>query len=354
MAGGLALLFPAAVAAQVRASVAAGVGTVRSSGGSSFSSASLSPLLQVESPGLFFSAGGTLASLPRGAWSGQGRLDLWAATPSILSRWRMAVEGTGSGTTRTDDRWSAAAHGVFEVVWSAPSWGIGLGGGPSAGWIADQPSVTALHTRARLWWQGRAMGAAILAEPTRFLGAWFTDLSGGVTVSRGPVTASAWVLGRVSERYASRTAAGASVQVALLSTLAIEAGGGSYLPEPYEGLPGTRYLTAGLRWFTPRRAALPVRSGALAPLRPERCGDSVVVRFRMPGARALAIAGDWNDWEPVPLRSAGRDLWEGVLAVPRGIHRFTLLVNGIEWVVPGGVAVRELDTGGMVGLMVVE
>jgi len=353
-AAGLALLVPAAIAAQVRASVAVGVGTVRSSGGSRFSSASLSPLLQVESPGLFLSAGGTVASLPQGAWSGQGRLTLWTATPVILSRWRVGVEGSGSGTTRTDDRWSAAAHGVLEVLWSAPRWGIGLGTGPSAGWIADQPSVTAWHSRARLWWRRGGLGAALLAEPTRFLGGWFTDLSGGLTLGSGPVTASAWVVGRLSDRYASRTAAGASFELDLLSNLAIEAGGGSYLPEPYEGLPGTRYLTAGLRWFTPKRAAPPVRSGAVGPLRPERRGDSVAVRFRMPGARSLAIAGDWNDWQPVPLRSAGRDLWEGVLSVPPGTHRFTLLVDGTEWVVPGGVAVRELDTGGRVGIMVVD
>ncbi len=354
-AAGLALLVPAAILAQVQASVGAGVGTVRSSGGTSFSSASLSPLVRVESSGFSFSAGGTLASLPRGVWSGQGRLNLWVATPPLVSRVRVAVEGTGSGTVRTDDLQSAAAHGVGEVLWAAPSWGVGFGAGPSAGWITGQPSVTAFHSRARFWGQWGTVRAALLAEPTHFLGAWFTDLSGGLTVRVGPATVSAWLFGRVSETYASRIAASAGLGLDLLPNLALEAGGGSYLPEPYEGLPGTRYMMAGLRWFTPRRgppASVPQRSPPA--LRPERRGDSVAVRFLMPGARYVAIAGDWNDWQPAPLRSAGRDLWEGVLSVPAGTHRFTLLVNGTDWVVPGGVAVLPLERGGMVGVLVVE
>ncbi len=338
--------------AQAQGSVGLGVGTIRSSEGSSFSSASLSPAFRLESSNLFVAAGATLASLPRGVWSGQGRLNLWAATPALVARLSLGLDGAGAATLRTDGLRSAALHGLGEVLWAGPTWGLALGAGPSAGWITDQPSVTALHTRARFWWQQGRVTLTGSAEPTRFLGAWFTDLSAGVAVSRSPVVAAGWFFARRSESYGSKEAAAAMVQLFVFPNLALEAGGGSYLPDPYEGLPRTRYLTAGIRWFTARRA--PSRQAAPLPLRPEWRGDSVVVRFLMPGARSLAIAGSWNAWEPVPLASQGNDLWQGVLAVPEGRHRFILLVNGSEWVVPGGVEHVKDARGGLAAVLIVE
>src|SRR5205814_1212771 len=75
-----------------------------------------------------------------------------------------------------------------------------------------------------------------------------------------------------------------------------------------------------------------------APLVPELRGDSLVVRFRMPDARSVAIAGEWNSWQPVRLRPVGDDVWEGALRLRRGLYHFNLQVDGSEWVVPNGVA----------------
>jgi AMP-activated protein kinase-like protein len=73
----------------------------------------------------------------------------------------------------------------------------------------------------------------------------------------------------------------------------------------------------------------------------------------MDGARSVAIAGDWDGWHPRALRSLGGDLWEGALGLSPGTYHFNLLVDGTEWVVPGGVAIVADRLGGMLALLTV-
>ena len=67
----------------------------------------------------------------------------------------------------------------------------------------------------------------------------------------------------------------------------------------------------------------------------------------------MAIAGNWDGWKPRSLRSQGGDLWEGTLALRSGTYHFDLLVDGTDWVVPGGIAIVTGRRGGMVGVLVV-
>lgn len=352
----LASFLPGVAGSQARGSLGFGVGTVRAvrdSGRSTFSAATVSPTFEFESPSFTIGIGTTLAALPHGEWSRQGRATLWVATPAEWGAVRLGAEFVGAGVTRTGGSWSAAAHGVAEVLWAARTWGIGVGAGPSTGWIAAEPSVTALHTRARAWWGLGAATYSINVEPTRFLGAWFTDVTAGLRVTAGKATSSLWAAARVSAAYGSAGAGGAFVQAFPHPRVAIELGGGTYLREPYQGLPRAGFVAAGIRFFTTRRPVpRPASAPALPPLRPERRGDSVVVRFRMVGARSVAIAGDWDGWKPRPLQSLGGDVWEGALALRSGTYHFDLLVDGKDWVVPGGIAIVT-RRGGMVGVLVV-
>ena len=341
---------------QSQASLGLGAGTARYPGGTSLSSATISPAFDLAAPDLSLTAAGALASLPLGVWLSQGRADIWTATPAALGGLRLGAEAIGAGTTRSDGGWTAAAHGVAELLWDGRTWGIGLGAGPSGGWIADQSSVAALHTRARAWWQVGSVSYAVSIEPTRFLGAWFTDASAGLTATTGPLITSLWAVGRISAAYGSKAGGGASLQIFPVSSLALELGAGSYLPDPYQGLPRAGYLTAGIRLFSARRSVPPPAAApALAwpALVPERRGDSVVVRFRMEGAASVALAGDWNGWQPRPLESLGGELWTGTLLLPPGIYHFNLLVDGKEWVVPSGVAIVTDGLSGMVAVLVV-
>src|SRR5205807_5250259 len=125
-------------------------------------------------------------------------------------------------------------------------------------------------------------------------------------------------------------------------SLALGLGGGSYLRDPYQGFPRARFFTAGVRLLRPAPPHL--RSGdpdppepVWAPLMPKAHGDTVSVRFEMPGAASVAIAGDWNDWSLTPLTSLGNETWAGDLLLKAGTYHFNLRVDGKEWVVPHGV-----------------
>src|SRR2546425_3777932 len=223
--------------AQTQASLGVGVGTVRFPGGTSFSSATFAPALEYGTEARYGSVAGSLASLPGGAWSLQGRADVWAATQPLLGRTRLGAEGIWAGTRRTDGGWTAAAHGVGEVVWWAPNWGVGVGAGPSGGWIQDAPSVRAFPARAAPGGRaGRGATWQLAFEPTHFLGAWFTDVSGGVTLERGPGSTTPWAVGRDSDAPGSKGAAGVSPRLVVAPCLSREASGGGHLPGPAPAL----------------------------------------------------------------------------------------------------------------------
>ncbi len=342
------------VSGQAQASIGVGLGSVRYPGGSSASTAAASPSFDIETPTISTGAVGSIASLPGGLWSSQGRAGLWGSIATGLGSARLAIEADGAGVTRSDGIWSGAASGLAEILWSARSWGIAVGAGPSAGWIVNTPQVTAFHSRGRAWFRSRGLTYAANVEPTHFLGAWFTDVTAGVTLDEPRAAVSIWGGARLSPTYGSKGAGSITVQYFVFPTLALELGGGAYLPDPYQGLPRAGYATAGFRFFArrrsvPERPATPVWS----PLRPSRRGDSVVVRIRMEGARSVAIAGDWDNWQPHPMRTLGGDLWEDALVLPPGTYRFDLQVDNRDWVVPSGVAIESDRDGGMVALLAV-
>jgi hypothetical protein len=350
-----------AATAQTRASLGVGVGSVRSETGSSFSSGSLSPTIRFATPGFVTQLSGFGAALPNGAWSGAGNLHLWGATPRVIGPLRFGAEGIVEGTTRRGGAWTSAAHGLGELLWSGPGWGFGLGAGPSAGWIVNDPSVVALHTRGRVWWRpGGSAGATYVqlsVEPTRFFGQWFTDVGAGFTVRQGPVGLSLSTDARLSQVYGSTAAGSGFLQLFLGPVLSLELGGGSYLREPYQGFPRGSFFRLGLRMgsmrpraATPTRAATPKRLGPLVPL---VRGDSLVVQFRFRDVHTVAIAGNWDAWQTHALRRVGGDLWQGTFALTRGVYHFNLLVNGRSWVVPSGVTTVPDGLGGKVAVLLV-
>jgi hypothetical protein len=355
--------------AQTDASIALGVGTGRYEAGacglgasrpcaapSGFGFASVAPALRYAAPTFVADGSGSVASLPGGVWASQERLFVWGATPPLGRGLRLSAEGILAGTTISNGGWTAAAHGLGELVWSAPKWGIGVGAGPSAGWIANDTSVRALHTRVRLWWRPGGPDAGsnwqVFVEPTHFGNAWFTDASAGVTLERGQVVLSLGAVARLSSVYGSTGGGSTFLQLFVAPAVSLELAGGSYLRDPYQGLPRGGFLTLGLRFHaSPRPAGAATPNWA--PLVPQSRGDSLVVRFRFPDAHSVAIAGDWDAWQTTPLRSVGGDVWEGTLRLARGLHHFNVLVDGTDWVVPNGVATVSDGFGGIVALLLV-
>lgn len=84
----------------------------------------------------------------------------------------------------------------------------------------------------------------------------------------------------------------------------------------------------------------------------EAQGETVLVRFvfEEPSAQTVAVAGDFSRWEPIELQPRwreGRRVWTGMVAVPRGEHRYMFVVDGSQWVTdPLAPAVGDDGFGG--------
>ena len=347
---------PVALHAQTQTSLGVGVGTVRYSGGSNFSAATLSPAVQRLAPSFYLGAGGSLSMLKDNVWAAQGRVDLWAAFPQDRTAGaRVAVSVNLAASTRSDGLAAGVGSVVAEAMWSAGRGGAAIGAGPGTGVIEGELGIGAPHLRARGWWLTGPAQLSLAVEPIRFAGAWYTDVVGGATIDRGRLVASLWASARVSDAYGSKGAGSAALQYFVSPSVAIEAAAGSYLSDPFQGLPQAGFVSAGVRVHTAPRLVAPASTlrARLAPLVAQHRGDSVVVRFRMNATRSVAIAGDWNAWQPSPLRALGDDIWEGAMVLAPGTYHFNLLVDGNDWVVPGGVAVVSDGMGGLVAVLTV-
>lgn len=65
-------------------------------------------------------------------------------------------------------------------------------------------------------------------------------------------------------------------------------------------------------------------------------------------ATSVAVAGDFNDWEPQPLvprtLADGRMVWTGLVSMDRGEHEYMYLIDDEEWVTDP-YAVEQRDDG---------
>jgi hypothetical protein len=67
----------------------------------------------------------------------------------------------------------------------------------------------------------------------------------------------------------------------------------------------------------------------------------------------VAVAGDFNEWSPVPMRHEGRE-WVIRLQLPPGVYHYAFRSARGEWFVPASVAGRRDDgMGGHVAVLVV-
>jgi hypothetical protein len=349
----LFLLLPVTLCAQRQASLGIGTGIVRYAGGSSFSTVTVSPAAQVVTPSIYVAGGGAVSLFRGGVWAGQARADIWAVSSRQPDRIRAAISATLAATTRSD----GVAAGSGAALVEALGGNVALGAGFVTGAIEQESGVGAWRLRARGWWQvdSSLTQLTLTTETTRFLGAWYTDVVGGISFDAARTVGSLWVSGRFSKTYGSTGAVSASLQYFLSPSVAVEASGGNYLRDPFQGLPSAGYVGGGIRVFAARRAALLRTAPAQPVLQPlvaiHRGGDTVVVRFRMRAAHSVAIAGNWNAWTPAPLHGLGEEIWEAALRLPPGTYYFNLVVDGKEWVVPAGVATISDGMGGLIAVL---
>ena len=356
MAALLTVITPGGTAAQSDASLGLGVGTVRFPGGSTLGIVSLGPSLHMTGPSHAIELSGTLAALRSGNGFAQGSLSSWVSSAPLAGRWRMAVEGRLSGVTSGAGTGSGAGQLTVEGLWAARRWGLAIGAGPASGWVAGDPTaVTAWRARLRGWWQnfpGRLQLTGSV-EPARFLGAWFTDVGAGLVARSQRLEAGIVSSARLSRRYGSKAAALGTIELRVSPRVTLEGAAGNVLPDPYQALPASGFVTFGARFhFSPRskRPDEVVRSRTFSAF---RRGDGVLVRIRQRDARLVTIAGDWNGWTPAPLERSGGDVWETTFPLTPGLHQFVVFVDGAAWRIPEGVPSVPDGMGGRVAVLTV-
>jgi hypothetical protein len=93
------------------------------------------------------------------------------------------------------------------------------------------------------------------------------------------------------------------------------------------------------------------------PLVPIPRAQPGVVFVRLPAAEApagaVSIAGDFNNWQPAPMRREGSD-WVARLPLSAGVYHYAFRTAGGEWFVPPSTPGRRPDgMGGYHALLVV-
>jgi hypothetical protein len=349
----LLFLMANGAAAQVSGAVAAGAGTVRYGGGTSASLATLSPSLIWSTPGTAGWVTGTAALLPNSAWAFQGNGDLTLTSGVIAGRWRLGGELTGGVTTVTGGDRTGALGALGEWSLRGAGWGVAAGAGTTAGWIAGTAGATALRLRMRAWWLRDDFRLTASVEPTRFLGAWFTDFTAGAMLHRGSLGVAATIMARASQGWGSAAAGSVVADLAVSPRVGIEVAGGSALADVYQGFPRTGFASAGVRVFFPTRSSSGPISEARAALANRDGDDFVTVTFHIV-ADSVAVAGDWNGWTPEPLEQVAPDLWRLRKHLAPGIYRFGLVLGPGQWTVPQGYPTVPDDWGGMAAVLVVQ
>ena len=340
--------------AQTDASIGIGFGTVRSAGGSTLGIVSLSPAFRLVAPSRELSLGGTVSALPQGDWYTLGRAALWAATPALARRWRLAVDLGLLGSTQGPGTSTGAGVLVGEALWVGGKWGVGLGGGSASGWITGEAPISAFHARVRGWWQAPTTPFALSVgvTPTRFPRDWFTDIDVRISTRRDRLEASVSASARVSGVYGSKAAALATAEWRLTPHVSIEASGGSVLPDPYQGFPRSGFIAAGARFHLPTRAR-GARVHQDGPLTITRRAGGIVLQLRRPGVHSVSVAGDWNGWTQEPLAQVRPDVWEVALHLSNGKHSFALFLDGKAWVIPERVPTIPDGMGGRVAVLII-
>jgi len=250
--------------------------------------------------------------LEGGLWSGVASGGALAATSWQL--WILSVEATGGMVRRVDETSDPVVAGAARLSRVMPRWTLGA---ELAGTYTDTARFAdaTLHAGYR---DGLLSATAL----------------GGVRL--GDLAGPAWIQGRIEWHVLPR----AALELAI----------GTY-PEDLTGFTEGLFFSAGIRIGTAVRAPTALADrGTRVDVLP---GGSVRVSFAVPEASSVDIAGEWNQWTPVPLTRVASRRWEAVLRLAPGAYRFSLIVDGERWIVPADVTELPDDFGGTVGLLVI-
>jgi hypothetical protein len=364
--------------AELSAALDAGAAAVRYDGYLASGAVSMTPALQLDAPLASLTARGTYLVFQSGSQSVQGLVAASAFTPPAgLLRGEMSGTFGMSGYQRTDEPLQRYGHalGRGRVHLMRGDRGVYASGSLGRTTLADRSSRAVAAYGGGVWRRFARLSADLSTTATRVGDTSFVDTEFSARWGSGRWTVDGFAGARLLSEGGGDGVYGEAIgSYRITPQLALVASGGRYPTDPARGSIAGRYAALALR--IARRLA-PDAGGELSYLRPYRLpgargtGAAVKraavellpapdgaagargVRLRLPGASSVELMGDFTDWQPTPLQSAGDDVWELRVALPPGSYRFNVRTDGGGWVVPPGVTALADDFGGIVALLVV-
>lgn len=184
-------------------------------------------------------------------------------------------------------------------------------------------------------------------ERSDVAGARLVDRSLAATIAAGRVAYGVSVgtrqLADSSELFAS-----GSVTVDVVRGAALQLAGSRYPANPLTGAVGGSAVSVGVVLRAGRPPAARFEADRATRVRgvpaPARGARRLVMRA--PRAARVEIAGDWNDWRPVPALRAPDGTWYADVRLRPGRYRYAFRIDGDRWAVPEGVAAVDDGFGG--------
>jgi hypothetical protein len=360
--------------AQTVGAIDAGVSAVEYEGYLASGAVFVNPFLRHDTPRLSLAAQGSWIVFESGNHILQGTAaGGWRSPP--LGGWRAELSGSGgvSSYVVSDTAFPTYGHVLGRIR-------LHFGGRRSGAWAgaASGHSFFGDTTGTPV-----EIGAGVWTARDRFViggtvtGTWLED-SSYVDLTGSLRWRFDWFelygtagLRTASEGGGSGVWAEASLEVPLAAPLTVLIAGGRYPSDPVRGVLAASYVSAGIR-LTPFRSATRLDDAlgtayrqALDDRAPARALEAAVLALgdasaagreilvTVAGAMRVELTGDFTDWQPRAMVRVDEDTWAVRLALPAGIHRLNLRVDGGGWIVPAGLTSIEDEYGGRVGLLVI-
>ncbi|HEU5048903.1 MAG TPA: glycogen-binding domain-containing protein [Gemmatimonadales bacterium] len=361
------LALPSILAAQSVASLDGAIARISYSDSSAVTAFSLAPTYELISASHAFSAGGTVSRFSAGDWNVQGHLAGSTYLPPVAGL-RPEVEGRARGTRYEGGEGSSALDGSARLHWVRRNHGLwgGVAGGRAwdgADWRGTLSAEAGGWTRAGPATVSLALSATRIGDESRY-----ADGEAALRLERGALDLVAWGGLRRWTRPDDATVegwGGASIAWWIGSRVALTGAAGRYVADPAQGLPSGSFGSIGLRIATgrPGRARRIVEPlDRILPRPADGAGVEITslaggsARLEFIGVRGsrVELMGDFTSWQPVALTPTGSARWSVTVALPPGVHRLNIRVDGGEWRVPPGLPSAGDDFGGAAGILIVE
>jgi hypothetical protein len=370
LTGAACALLPArAGRAQISATVDLGASAVRYDGFLLSGAAALTPAFAWDGPRGGLALRGTYLRFESGNRSLQGSVTGSLFTrPTGVPGWRGEVSAEVGASSYAD--FASFWHAIGEVRLHRASAGHGVWIAATAGRTSfgsdfvSRPVIAATIAA----WVRRDRFMVLTSAHRAYIGdTSYSDINLTARGQRGAVALEMGAGARFFSRGGGRGVFGeGSAIIALNHRLALILGGGRHPTDPVRGSIAGRYATIAMRMrlrpspvSRPRPPMLSSRgangdaSAALAlRVLPQRDG---LVRLVLSGGPAdfVEIAGDFTEWQAVPLRRTPGGNWETAFRLARGLHRMNARIDGGPWIVPAGTTRLADDYDGEVGIFIV-